>query len=52
MTRIAAPARPRVEAQFLSALILPLVLFLALLLGILVRSFPGPGDVEIARARR
>jgi hypothetical protein len=47
VTRIATPARPAVEAQFVSALILPLVLFLALLLGILVRSFPGPGDVEV-----
>jgi hypothetical protein len=45
--RIVAPSRPRVELQFLSALIVPLALFLCLLLGILVRSFPGPGDVEI-----
>lgn len=45
--RIVAPARPGVEVQFLSALVLPLGLFLSLLLGILVRSFPGPGDVEI-----
>jgi hypothetical protein len=45
--RIVAPARPAVEAQFLSTLVLPLTLFLCLLLGILVRSFPGPGDVEI-----
>src|SRR5262245_26418737 len=45
--RIVAPSRPGVEAQFLSSLVLPLGLFLCLLLGILVRSFPGPGDVEI-----
>src|SRR5262249_51507069 len=45
--RITAPSRPTVEAQFLSALVLPLALFLALLLGILVRTFPGPGDVEV-----
>jgi len=45
--RIVAPARPAVEAQFFGSLILPLSLFLCLLLGILVRSFPGPGDVEI-----
>jgi hypothetical protein len=45
--RIATPSRPTVEAQFLSALILPLALFLVLLLGILVRAFPGPGDVEV-----
>ncbi|HUG53427.1 MAG TPA: vWA domain-containing protein [Vicinamibacteria bacterium] len=47
VARISAPSRPGVEAQFLSALILPLALFLTLLLGILVRSFPGPGDVEV-----
>jgi hypothetical protein len=47
VARVSTPARPGVEAQFLSALILPLSLFLALLLGILVRAFPGPGDVEV-----
>ena len=45
--RITAPAKAGVEVQFLSALVLPLALFLALLLGILVRTFPGPGDVEV-----
>jgi hypothetical protein len=45
--RIAAPAKPGVEVQFLSFFLLPLILFLLLLLGILVRSFPGPGDMEI-----
>jgi hypothetical protein len=45
--RIVAPSSPAVELQFLSYLVLPLCLFLALLLGILVRSFPGPGDLEI-----
>jgi hypothetical protein len=45
--RIVAPSRAGVEFQFLSILILPLALFVLLLLGILVRSFPGPGDVEI-----
>jgi hypothetical protein len=45
--RIIAPSKPGVEFQFLSYLVLPLCLILALLLGILVRSFPGPGDVEI-----
>lgn len=44
--RIVAPSRPAVELKFLSGLILPLALFILLLLGILVRSFPGPGDVE------
>lgn len=47
VARVSTPSRPGVEAQFLSALILPLTLFLALLLGILVRAFPGPGDVEV-----
>jgi hypothetical protein len=47
VARVSTPSRPAVEAQFLSALILPLGLFLALLLGILVRAFPGPGDVEV-----
>jgi len=45
--RIIAPARPVAELQILTYLILPLSLFLFLMLGILVRSFPGPGDVEI-----
>lgn len=46
--RIVAPSRPVVELQFLTYLVLPLTLFLFLMLGILVRSFPGPGDIEIA----
>lgn len=45
--RIAAPARPTVEVRFFSILILPALVFLLLLIGIAVRSFPGPGDVEI-----
>ncbi|HET9316456.1 MAG TPA: hypothetical protein VFQ51_12755, partial [Vicinamibacteria bacterium] len=45
--RIAAPARPTVEVRFFSILILPALLFLLLLIGIAVRSFPGPGDVEM-----
>jgi hypothetical protein len=45
--RIVSPAQSRVELQFLTFLILPLFLFLFLLLGLLVRSFPGPGDLEI-----
>jgi hypothetical protein len=42
-------ARPSVgpEFQILTGLVLPLVLFLFLMLGLLVRSFPGPGDLEI-----
>jgi len=50
--RIVAPARTGVELQFLSVLIVPLVLFLCLLLGILVRSFPGPGDEEVVEMTR
>jgi hypothetical protein len=45
--RIAAPPSPGVEARAFSIFVLPLLLFLFLLLGILVRSFPGPGDLEI-----
>jgi hypothetical protein len=45
--RIAAPARPTVELRFLTFLVLPLCIILFLLLGLLVRSFPGPGDLEI-----
>jgi hypothetical protein len=45
--RITAPSNTRVEAQAFSVLLLPLGLVLALLLGMLVRSFPGPGDVEV-----
>jgi hypothetical protein len=47
VTRIAAPPKPGVETGLFAGLVLPLVLFLFLLLGILVRAFPGPGDVEI-----
>lgn len=50
--RITAPSNTRVEAQFLSVLVVPLALLLAVLLGILVRSFPGPGDVEILELAR
>ena len=45
--RIVAASRPAIELQFLSSLILPLVLFTCALLGVLVRSFPGRGDVEV-----
>jgi len=50
--RIAAPPRPGNDLRVLSVLILPLSLFLGLLLGILVRSFPGPGDLEIVELAR
>src|SRR5260221_2826224 len=49
--RIVAPSRPRVELGFLGGLVLPIVLFLFLLLGLLVRSFPGPGDVEVVELK-
>ncbi len=45
--RIVSEPSVGVELQFLSVLVLPLTIFLFLLLGIMVRSFPGPGDVEI-----
>jgi hypothetical protein len=45
--RIVAASHPLVEFQFLGSLVLPLILFVCLLLGILVRSFPGKGDVEV-----
>jgi hypothetical protein len=50
--RIAAPPSPAVEFQFLGFLVLPLFLFLFLMLGILVRSFPGPGDLELVELGR
>jgi nucleotide-binding universal stress UspA family protein len=50
--RIAAPPAPTVEVRFFSYLLLPAILFLLLLLGILVRSFPGPGDLEIVELSR
>jgi hypothetical protein len=45
--RIVKPPNPAVELKLFSAIGLPLLLFLALMLGILVRSFPGPGDLEV-----
>jgi hypothetical protein len=50
--RIARPASAGVELKLLSASVVPLVLFLCLLLGILVRSFPGPGDLEIVELQK
>jgi hypothetical protein len=49
--RIVAPSRAGVELRFLGFLVLPLALFLVLLLGVLVRSFPGPGDLEIVEMK-
>jgi hypothetical protein len=45
--RIMKPSRPTVELRVFSYVVLPIVLFLLLGLGILVRSFPGPGDMEV-----
>jgi hypothetical protein len=52
LRRIAAPPTPTVEVRFFSLLILPATLLLLLLLGIAVRSFPGPGDLEIVELSR
>ena len=45
--RIVSPPRPAVELRILTYMVLPLTLFLLLLLGIMVRSFPGAGDLEL-----
>ena len=47
MLRVIAPPKAGVEFRLFAYFLVPLVLFLVLLLGVLVRSFPGPGDVEI-----
>jgi hypothetical protein len=49
--RIASQPNPQVEL-YLGGLLLPFVLLLLLLLGILVRSFPGPGDVEVLELKK
>jgi hypothetical protein len=45
--RIVASPRAAVEVRLVSIFVLPLLAFLVALTGLLVRSFPGPGDVEI-----
>ncbi len=45
--RISAPSRAGIEARIFSYFLLPLLVILGVLLGLLVRSFPGPGDLEI-----
>ncbi len=45
--RITAPPQPAVEAKIFGYFVLPLVLILFALLGLFVRSFPGPGDLEV-----
>jgi hypothetical protein len=47
VTRIASPPRARIELRIFGYFVLPLLLILVALLGLLVRSFPGPGDLEI-----
>jgi hypothetical protein len=45
--RIAAPPRAGIELRIFGYFVLPLLLILISLLGLLVRSFPGPGDLEV-----
>jgi hypothetical protein len=45
--RIAAPPRAGIELKIFLWFVLPLLLILVALLGLLVRSFPGPGDLEV-----
>jgi hypothetical protein len=45
--RIASPPRAGIELRLFGYFVLPLVLILLALVGQLVRSFPGPGDLEI-----
>ena len=45
--RIAAPPRAGIEFKIFGYFVLPLLLILVALLGLLVRSFPGPGDLEV-----
>jgi hypothetical protein len=49
--RIVALPRPTVELRFGTALLLPLVLFAAFFVGLLVRSFPGAGDTEVVELK-
>jgi hypothetical protein len=45
--RIASPPRAGIELRIFGYFVLPLLLIIVSLLGLLVRSFPGPGDLEI-----
>ncbi|HSD67807.1 MAG TPA: vWA domain-containing protein [Vicinamibacteria bacterium] len=45
--RIASPPQAGIELRIFGYFVLPLLLILGGLLGLLVRSFPGPGDLEI-----
>jgi hypothetical protein len=45
--RIAAPPRAGIEMRIFGYFVLPLLIVLVALLGLLVHSFPGPGDQEV-----
>jgi hypothetical protein len=47
MRRITSPPRAGIELRIFGYFVLPLLLILVSLLGLLVRSFPGPGDLEV-----
>ena len=47
VTRIVSPPRAGIELKIFLWFVLPLLLILVALLGLLVRSFPGPGDLEV-----
>lgn len=50
--RIVSPPRAGIELKIFLWFVLPLLLILVALLGLLVRSFPGPGDVEVLELAR
>jgi hypothetical protein len=50
--RIASPPRAGIELGIFLWFVLPLLVILVGLLGLLVRSFPGPGDVEVLELAR
>jgi hypothetical protein len=50
--RIAAPPRAGIEMRIFGTFVLPLLVILLALLGLLVHSFPGPGDQEVLELAR
>ena len=50
--RIASPPRAGIEMRIFGYFVLPLLLILVALLGLLVHSFPGPGDQETLELAR
>jgi hypothetical protein len=50
--RIAAPPRAGIELRIFGYFVLPLLVILVALLGLLVHSFPGPGDQELLELAR